>query len=297
METLAMLNIFSMFIKRFFLFGLTLCVIALAGCGSPSPSGKGSAAVPGAGHVGIVLLHGSWDKQPTLVEKLAGKLEDAGYKVVTPMMPWSAMRQYDVSYPQALLEVDAAVKGLRERYQVTRIVVAGHSIGASTAFVYAARNRQSVDAIAALGPARSKNGTGPYLAVHNPGGLSTRSKENLAKAKAMMDAGAGSQLAWFNDGVQTQTRMVHAPAQAYHSYIDPEGLSDVQKAAASIAPPIPVFMAVGKTDLIAPAAKEGIFDRAPKHAKSVYLSVPGGHNETPDAASSAFIAWLGSLGF
>jgi hypothetical protein len=65
--------------------------------------------------VGIVLLHGKWDRQPTNVQGLARRLAAEGFQVTAPIMPWSANREYDVPYPQAISEIEAAAKGLRDK--------------------------------------------------------------------------------------------------------------------------------------------------------------------------------------
>src|SRR6478735_10925930 len=100
------------------------------------------------GDLGIVLLHGKWDRPPTHVMLLARQLESAGYKVSTPVMPWSDARGYDASYPQALAEIEASAKSLRDK-GAKRIVVAGQSFGANGALAYAASGKP-VDAVVAL---------------------------------------------------------------------------------------------------------------------------------------------------
>jgi dienelactone hydrolase len=244
------------------------------------------AAQAAEGNVGIVLLHGKWDRQPTSVMKLAGQLEDAGYKVATPMMPWSFLRQYDAPYPQALVEIETAAQSLRDRDHVSRIVIEGQSIGANAALAYAASGRP-VDAIVALAPG--------HLPQSNV--FRKRLESSVTKAKEMIASGAGSETAGFDDLNQGQLRNVRTSAQSYFSYLDPEGLGNMPKTAAAIATPLPIFMAVGTGDPLAPVAEESIFNRAPKHGKSVYMSVPGGHMETQSASGSALVDWLRSLGF
>ncbi|MDR2154691.1 MAG: DUF1749 domain-containing protein [Burkholderiaceae bacterium] len=238
------------------------------------------------GNVGIVLLHGKWDRQPTSVMKLAGQLEDAGYKVATPMMPWSFQRQYDVPYAKALVEIEAAAQSLRDRYRVSQIVIAGQSIGANAALAYAASGRL-VDAIVVLAPGHT-----PQSNVFRK-----RLEPSVTKAKEMIDSGAGSDSASFDDLNQGQLRSVRTSAEAYFSYLDPEGLGNMPKTAAAIATPIPIFMAVGAGDPIAAVAEESIFKHAPKHDKSVYMSMSGGHMEVPNVIGSALVDWLRSLGF
>ena len=95
--------------------------------------------------IGIVLLHGKWDRQPTKVEGLGRQLEAQGFQVATPTMPWSANREYDVSYPKALNEIAFAVKELRDK-GAKHIVIGGLSIGGNAALAYAGSGKP-VDAL------------------------------------------------------------------------------------------------------------------------------------------------------
>src|SRR4051794_27838088 len=80
--------------------------------------------------VGIVLLHGKWDREPTHVQDLARQLEAQGFRVATPTMPWSRDREYDVPYPQALDEISSAAQALRDK-GAKHIVIGGQSMGAN----------------------------------------------------------------------------------------------------------------------------------------------------------------------
>ena len=52
--------------------------------------------------VGVVLLHGKWGNPSQHINTLATSLKEKGYIVLTPLMPWSKSRGYDVDYPAAL---------------------------------------------------------------------------------------------------------------------------------------------------------------------------------------------------
>ena len=81
-----------------------------------------TSALPSENDIGVVLMHGKWDSPPTRVTTLARTLESKGFKVATPIMPWSATREYDADYPAALGEIDAAVQSLRQK-GAKRIIV------------------------------------------------------------------------------------------------------------------------------------------------------------------------------
>lgn len=235
--------------------------------------------------VGIVLMHGKWDRPPTNVLGLARQLETAGYNVATPTMPWAGTREYDVPYTQAIAEIESAVKALRDK-GATRIVVAGLSFGANGALAYAASGKP-VDAIVALSPGHTPERTPFRSAV----------ERSVSKARGMIESGSGKDQAWFDDRNQGKAKQVRATAEAYFSYFDPEGLGAMPKTAASIPVPTPLFMAVGSGDPLLTVAEESIFNRAPKHEKSVYTAVTADHVGLTRVIGPTLISWLKSLGY
>lgn len=233
--------------------------------------------------VGIVLLHGKWDRQPTNVVGLARQLEAQGFQVATPTMPWSGNREYDVSYPRALDEVASAAKSLRDN-GAKYVVIGGLSFGANAALAYAG-NGKAVDALFLLSPGHT-----PYA-----GRMRAAVEGSVTKATEMIKSGAGSDRAWFADLNQGQTKQVRVSAESYFSYFDPEGFAAMPKMAAAIPNPIPVFLAVGSTDPMSAVAEETIFARSPKHPKSVFTVVGADHIGLATVISPALIAWLKSL--
>src|SRR5690242_17289106 len=79
--------------------------------------------------VGVVILHGKWGSPGGFVANLANDLGKEGFLVAAPEMPWSGKRLYDKGIAGAMIEIDAAVKTLRDK-GAKRIFVAGHSLGA-----------------------------------------------------------------------------------------------------------------------------------------------------------------------
>jgi esterase/lipase len=257
-----------------FLVALVVCLCAI------------SAPVAAAeGDVGIVLLHGKWDRQPTNVLGLARRLEAEGYQVLTPLMPWSATREYDVAYPQAIAEIGSAAKSLRDK-GAKHVIVGGLSLGANGALAYAGSGRP-IDAIFLLSPGHT-----PYA-----GRMRTAVEGSVAKASEMIKSGAGNNRAWFADLNQGQSKQVRATADSYFSYFDPEGLAAMPKTAAAIPGAIPIFMAVGSVDPMSAVAEETIFARSPKHEKSVFTIVSADHIGLATVIAPTLIAWLKSLGY
>jgi pimeloyl-ACP methyl ester carboxylesterase len=256
--------------------GLVASVLLLAGC---APA-RIQAAGPG---VGIVLMHGKWSRPPTPVVQLARLLGADGYTVVTPEMPWSERRLYDVDYPGALAEIEAAVRSLRAG-GVARVIVAGHSFGANAAIAYAGSGRE-VDGLIALAP-----GHVPDLA-----GFRTTVGASVERARAMIADGKAADRAEFTDLNQGRTRTIRTTAKIYHSYFDPEGMAAMPKSAAMIPRPIPFLWVVGTRDSMLRAGEAYAFNRAPPHPKSKYLVVESDHGNTPNDARDDIVRWLASL--
>ena len=62
--------------------------------------------------IAIISMHGKWGAPPG---PLAHFLQDAGFTVESPTMPWSRLRLYDVAYQDGLLEINTRVKQLKSR--------------------------------------------------------------------------------------------------------------------------------------------------------------------------------------
>jgi esterase/lipase len=235
--------------------------------------------------IGIVLLHGKWDRQPTNVLGLARALEAQGFQVSTPLMPWAGNREYDVPYVRALNEVSAAAQDLKSK-GAKRIVIGGLSIGANAALAYAASGRP-VDALFLLSPGHTPYG----------GRMRTAVEASVIKASEMIRSGAAGDRAYFFDLNQGQSKQVRASAESYFSYFDPDGLAAMPTTAAAIPTAMPIFMAVGSSDPMSAVAEESIFARSPKHPQSVFTIVSADHIGLATVISPALIAWLRSLGY
>jgi pimeloyl-ACP methyl ester carboxylesterase len=235
--------------------------------------------------VGVVLMHGKSDRPPTHVLIVQRILEERGFKVEAPLMPWSGNRQYDVDYPAALAEIDAAVKLLRDK-GAKRIAVAGHSMGANAAIAYAGSGKE-VDAVMALAP-----GHVPDLA-----GFQNQIVSSVAKARKMIADGEADSKAWFDDFNQGRASTVRTTARIYLSYFDPDGMAAMPKTAAAIAKPVPFLWVIGSNDRLINRGEDYVYNKVPRHESSRYLVVNGGHLDTPGIAARQISDWLASLGY
>ena len=92
-------------------------------------------ALAGNESIGVVVMHGKWGNPSGKTLDLAWKLGQEGFLVVSPAMPWSDTRSYDKGVDDAMAEIDAAVKTLRDK-GAKNIFIAGHSLGAAAVVRY-----------------------------------------------------------------------------------------------------------------------------------------------------------------
>ncbi|MGO8693529.1 MAG: alpha/beta fold hydrolase [Rectinemataceae bacterium] len=233
--------------------------------------------------VGIVLLHGKTSEPNVVAEGVVAPLDQAGFLVETPEMPWSQKRYIDKSFEDALDEIDQAVARLVSR-GATKVVIAGHSMGADAALAYAA-HRGKVAGIILLAP-----GAVPDSPSFR------RLAPDVAKAKAMIDAGNGDQESTFGDINMGKYFTRTMKASVYYSYFRPDGIGAAATNASNISPDIPVLYVAGSADpLTRRLGKSFIFDKLPPNPLSKYVVVKAGHLGTPAAAVQEIIAWLHTL--
>jgi len=227
--------------------------------------------------IGVVLLHGKSGGAVANAE-LAQLLGKAGCVVERPEMPWSRRRQFDASYEQAMQEIDAVVARLRER-GATKIVIAGHSLGANAALGYAAR-RTGLFAVIALAPG------------HVPEGYMKRFGDDIRRARELVASGKGEAMGSFPDVNQGRESDMHTTAAIYLSYCDPEGGAVMPRNAAAFKEPVPFLWVVGTADIMHKRGEEYAFAKAPPNPKSRYLVVEADHKSTPDIAGAQVVQWL-----
>lgn len=216
--------------------------------------------------VGVVLIHGKAGGQGPL-QKLAGALKSEGAIVLMPKMSWASGGYR--TYEQTVGEVAAAVQRVRSM-GARKVVLAGHSMGANISFGYAASGG-SVDAIVAMAPG------------HRPDFIEGVAGDSLARAKAMVAAGQGSQRASFMDFNQGRAFPVTTTAEAYVSFFDPRGPAG--RAAAGSGGSASVLWVVGVDD------RAAMRDPATR-SRGTRIEVGANHQSTPVQGVPYIIEWL-----
>jgi pimeloyl-ACP methyl ester carboxylesterase len=236
----------------------------------------------------LVFIHGK-GSEPDKPDyrSLYSKLNDAGYQVIAPRMPWAG-EHWTGTLSQAMEIIDAAVDLAAKSGH--KVVVGGHSYGGMAAILYRPGNPPaSVAGRFMLAPAGMID-------------LSRKSQEAVlpavALAKQMIVDGKSLETASFpvtnvGKGNRVFTDTLIATPGVMLSYHDVAVFPSTRDALAQIRQP--VFWAVGENDPI-PYNRKPLYDLIPADAMNVYLELPGGHVDMLRQAADPLLDWLGKLG-
>ena len=262
--------------RRFF----RLLLIAIFVAAAVAPAARA------ADKIGVVLLHGKGAPSPQgLLGELIGELEDAGFLVVAPEMPWSKGRMLAKGYEESMAEIDDAVTALKAK-GATKIVVGGHSMGANAALGYGAR-RDGLAGVLAMAPGH----------VPDVEGFQRLVEYHYRLAKKLVDAGKGDEVTDLNDVNQGRGSPIGVKAAVYLSWFDPEGPAVFPKNAAALKPGTALMWIIAEKDnmLKRGDGEDYAFAKAPKHPKSAYVVIDSNHRKTPADGADAIVAWLKTL--
>jgi len=235
--------------------------------------------------VGVLLLHGKGGTAlpNSPIGGLVDSLENNGFIVLAPDMPWSSEREYDKTFAESMLEIDEKVSELKQK-GATKIVVGGHSMGANAALGYGARY-EGIVGVLAIAP-----GHVPELR-----GLQAKIDHDWMRAKEMVDAGNGSQIDSFNDINQGRLSEKEMRAEVYLSWFDPDGEAVMPVNAVNLKSGVSLLWIIGRRDRMYDRGKEYAFNNAPQNKKNAYVVVKDGHKATPRLGELEIIKWLRNL--
>ena len=229
--------------------------------------------------IGIVLLHGKTG-MPSQFTVLAADLQDLGFPVETPEMCWSARRIYDRSFTDCMKDVDAAIDRLKAD-GITRIVVAGHSLGGIGALGYGATH-DGLAGIIALAPDGDPTAWGRIPTI----------AKSLKTARAAVAAGNGDTVATYRDVVLGRAYPVEATAADFISFFGPDSPGALSRTLPALKAPL--LWVAGTRDSGQRNAK-ALFARVPNSPLNRFVNVKAGHMGTPAAAFDAMYKWLSEL--
>lgn len=230
----------------------------------------------------VVMLHGKGSNPG--VSHYSGfysKLRKAGYTVVAPRMPYS---KFDGDHKQTIEVINAAVDEAAQRGD--RVVVAGHSMGATISLQYAGGS-----------PRSQVIGVMPIAVGHDPsisGKIRRMTEISVEEARGLVAAGKGSEKRKFDDLNGKKISKIKMTAAIYQSYYDPMTWAGLGEVLPKIR--VPVFWLSGEGDrLTAVYDAENNFELIPEHEKSRYLEASGNHKSVVSKQTGPVVEWLNTL--
>jgi len=231
--------------------------------------------------VGVILIHGNWGSPETCcMSRLAHALENAGYLVSNPEMPWSLHRLYDSDSANADAEIAWEIGRLRSR-GAQKVFLIGHSFGATYAAHYL--SREDADGAVLIAPAHFMER-----------GLATLFAEELQAAQESLELGKGGDQILFRDINTNGCRLgMRVGAATLLSYIDPRGPLNFALSLRAIPADRPILW-------IWPNREQQRLLDALADYRETFVGVKGRsiidvdaeHLNSPDIAKDRIIAWL-----
>jgi esterase/lipase len=232
-------------------------------------------------NIGIVLMHGK-DSTPKIVSVLSDNLESAGFKVLTPDMPWSKKRIYDRTYKESIEEINQYVKELKSD-GMDKVYVAGHSMGAVVSAGYASLH-DGIDGIILIAP-------GHFVSQED---VVNSMQEAVAKAKEMIDTGKADEKSDFDDINMLKKFTRNVKASVFYSWFNPEGEADFATNMKNLKADIPVlYVAASKDNIPRTKDRTYAYDNTPKNEKSKFIIIEATHMQVVAKSSKVVIEWLG----
>jgi len=239
---------------------------------------------------GVVLLHGM-KKTTKWISPLVKQLEKNKIKIATPEMTWSENRNWDASLSETMAEIDNAVASLRND-GATKIIIGGHSIGASAAALYAAEH-SDIAGVLLIAPGHTNE-------------MEKFQKElaqNVELAKQKINDGKGDKVVKFsgkpctdvarsNPKVNSLDWSVKTTPEIYLSHFDPDFKDSIAENVQKFDSGIPILWIAGKSDSWTKNDGEKIFGMAPQNPKNKYIVVKGGHLDTPSEGKEELVSWV-----
>jgi len=250
-----------------------------------------SFSAAGQEKIGVVLMHGKQGggQNDTSLNNLQGKMQQAGFIVIKPEMPWSFNRFIDGNWDMAMSEIHAHVQQLKA-LGAQKIALVGHSLGSPAALSFAARYPDEVHALGLLAPGHVPyyySQCIPFSPIKMCG-----VKEGVAQARQEIAAGNGDKKQPQVDINQGRRQVVWMTSKDYLSYFDPVSDAEMAVTAPKISTRIPVLWVIGDKDYLIREGRQYVFDKLPHNAKSQYLETSANHISTPSVASDQIVKWL-----
>ena len=243
----------------------------------------------------VIMLHGKTATPlDAYLTTLYTALSVAGYDVVAPYLPWRDA-SWDGSMCEVMNYIDLLIQ--QEAARGHAVIVAGHSMGAAHALIYAVTSPATeVKAIVVLAPGHFPQLEMPLLTVYFPI-VADSINSSIARAESMVESGIGDTIDTFDTllpDLNNPLLPISATANDYLSYHALDQYPDV----IDVLPPIklPVLWLAGADDELTDLYNMAMLATLITSPNSNYLIVPGDHTSMVTSTGMPVSIWLTTLG-
>jgi len=231
----------------------------------------------------IIYMHGK-NSRPVIppAERLFEELSDAGYTVYSAEMPWSR-NKYKGSLKTANEIIEQLIKKINAKGK--RVILAGHSMGASYAIIYSAQFGNKLAGVIPIAFAHV-----PQMNMR----FQNETSESVERASTMVATGKGMEFDDFNDLNMGKSYEINATAEYYKSFYDPNTLPDASVVINNVS--IPTLWISGARDRLTEIyTHDEIYSSLPDNSNNSHVTIKGNHVAVLKFSSEKIIEWLESL--
>lgn len=231
----------------------------------------------------IVFLHGKpGNPNRPLNSKFAKRMNALGFKVIAPHMPWSEKHAYHGTRKQALQLIDNAVNLNGNQ----KVILIGHSMGATIALQYAAAHPSTkLAGLVLVAPAHD-----PNIAQN----LYEATAADAEKACNLAKQGHGLRRAIYADVNMNITSFIEATADYYCSFYNVARFPDSTRIISKIALPT-LFISGADDRLTVVYSHQSLFNELAKNPKNRYMKLSGNHKTVVTEHTAEIADWIGGL--
>ena len=234
-------------------------------------------------NIETIYIHGK-NSKPVIgpSEQMFNFVSGEGYTIYAPEMPWRRDK-FRGTQKTANAIIDQLVEKIKSKGK--RVVLIGHSLGASYAMIYAAHNGDKLAGVV------------PIAFAHVPQMSNLMAEvtgDSVAKANKMVAAGKGKETSDFNDLNKGEAYEIEATAEYFQSFYDPDVLPDASELVRKVT--IPVLWISGRRDHLTDVYEHyALFETLPKNSKNQYEEIKGNHGSVIKFSKQTIVEWLDNL--
>lgn len=231
----------------------------------------------------FIVLHGKGSApDKSHYEKMYDDLNDNGYKVIAPLMPWN--KKWTGTFTDGMEVVDEIIESNNKNGNKT--ILLGHSLGGASTLIYSSREKKD-GFIGAITIA-------PGHMIHKSKKMTKITQKSVERARKYVENGDGDAFHKFTVLNTGKVKDVKMTSKIYLSFYDKEIFPNVMDLFDEIK--VPVLWIAAKQDRLTKVYRmEDLFEWLPDYDKNSFKLLDGKHKNIVKKSEKSIINWVESL--